>query len=136
MKDHGETFLEVAAILDSIVNVFVLSINSVGARFEEQKEKEKVSNQKSCFEIFGLRNLSFEDEEAETPKEDLLLSSATSSPGLAPSRLTRSPSLPGREKGGWALLCPGEDHQHHLARLLLRHLPARHEEHPHHQRGF
>ena len=48
MKDHGETFLEVAAILDSIVNVFVLSINSVGARFEEQKEKEKVSNQKSC----------------------------------------------------------------------------------------
>ena len=56
MKDHGEPFLEVAAILDSIVNVFVLSINSVGARFEEQKEKEKVSNQKSCFEIFRFTN--------------------------------------------------------------------------------
>ena len=74
-NDHGETFLEVAATLDSIVNVFVLSINSVGASFlyDEQKENENVSNQKSCFEICGLKNLSFEDEEAETPKDDLLL---------------------------------------------------------------
>ena len=61
VKDHEKTFLEVAKSLDSIVNVFVLTINNVGARFlsVDQKEKKK----KSCFENCGLKKLSLCSEE-------------------------------------------------------------------------
>ena len=43
-KDHGKTFLEVGGTLDSIVNVFVLIISSVGARCLAEEQKDKVSN--------------------------------------------------------------------------------------------
>ena len=57
-KDFEETFLEVGGTLDSIVNVFVLIINSVGARFLSEDQKNKVSYQKSCFDNCGLKNFS------------------------------------------------------------------------------
>ena len=96
-KDDGEKiFLQVGRTLDSVVNVLVLAISSVGAKFlaEDVNEKVEGSDQKSSYNPRNLSlcgNVGVEEEDLLSQEEaEEGFQAQRNSPGLLSSHIWRN----------------------------------------------